>query len=154
VVFALGLAPVYTLAADLMVGAAAPERAGSAAAVSETSSELGGALGIAVLGAVGTAVYRAQIDAVVRAGAAEAAKDTLGGAMGPREELPRGPASERVEAAREAFTQALQLTAAASAAIAIAAAILAVAMLRSVRPPGEAESWFEPDRAAAHGRPC
>jgi MFS transporter, DHA2 family, multidrug resistance protein len=154
VVFALGLAPVYTLAADLMVGAAAPERAGSAAAVSETSSELGGALGIAVLGAVGTAVYRAQIDAAVPAGAAEAAKDTLGGAMGTREELPRGPASELVEAAREAFTQALQLTAAASAAIAIAAAILAVAMLRSVRPAGEAESWFEPDRAAAHGRPC
>jgi MFS transporter, DHA2 family, multidrug resistance protein len=35
VVFALGLAPVYTLAADLMVGAAPPERAGAAAGISE-----------------------------------------------------------------------------------------------------------------------
>ena len=61
VVLALGLAPVYTLAADLMVGAAPAERAGAAAGVSETSSELGGALGIAVLGAVGTAVYRGEI---------------------------------------------------------------------------------------------
>ena len=60
VVFALGLAPVYTLAADMMVGSAPPERAGAAAGISETSSEFGGALGIAVLGAIGTAVYRAK----------------------------------------------------------------------------------------------
>jgi Major Facilitator Superfamily len=38
VVFALGLAPVYTLAADMMVGAAPAERAGAAAGISETSS--------------------------------------------------------------------------------------------------------------------
>ena len=46
---ALGLAPVFTLAADLMVSTAPPERAGAAAGISETSSEFGGALGIAVL---------------------------------------------------------------------------------------------------------
>ena len=62
VVFALGLAPVYTLAADIMVGAAPPERAGAAAGISETSSEFGGALGIAILGAIGTAVYRGEIE--------------------------------------------------------------------------------------------
>src|SRR5262249_44137457 len=62
VVFALGLAPVYTLAADLIVGAAPAERAGAAAGISETSSEFGGALGIATLGAAGAAVYRGQIN--------------------------------------------------------------------------------------------
>ena len=41
---------------DLIVGSAPPERAGAAAAISETSSEFGGALGIAVLGSVVTAV--------------------------------------------------------------------------------------------------
>ena len=87
VVFALGLAPVFTLATDLMVGAAPPERAGAAAAISETSSELGGALGIAVLGAVGTAVYRGQIDAALP-GVAEPARDTLGGAVATGDELP------------------------------------------------------------------
>ena len=61
VVFSLGLAPVFTLAADMMVGTAPPERAGAAAGISETSSELGGALGIALLGAIGTAVYRGQV---------------------------------------------------------------------------------------------
>ena len=126
VVFAFGLAPVYTLAADMMVGAAAPERAGSAAAVSETSSELGGALGIAVLGAAGTAVYRGQMDT-----AAPTARDTLGGAVATAAELPDRLASELVDAAREAFTQALQLAATISAAVALAAALLAVAMLRT-----------------------
>ena len=55
----LGLAPVFTLTNDLIIGAAPPERAGAAAGVSETSSELGGALGIALLGSLATAVFGA-----------------------------------------------------------------------------------------------
>ena len=61
VTLSLGLAPVFTLATDLVVGAAPPERAGVAAAISETGSEFGGAMGIAILGSIGTAVYRAGI---------------------------------------------------------------------------------------------
>ena len=53
VVLSLGLAPLFTLAADLAVGSAPPERAGAASGISETSSELGGALGLAILGTVG-----------------------------------------------------------------------------------------------------
>ncbi len=53
----IGLAPVFTLANDLIIGAAPPERAGAAAGISETASELGGALGIALLGSLATAVY-------------------------------------------------------------------------------------------------
>src|SRR5262249_9204608 len=48
-VFAIGLAPVFTLATDVVVAAAPQERAGAASAISETGAELGGALGIAVL---------------------------------------------------------------------------------------------------------
>jgi DHA2 family multidrug resistance protein-like MFS transporter len=160
VVFALGLAPVYTLAADLMVGAAPPARAGAAAGVSETSSEFGGALGIAVLGAVGTAVYRAQIDDAVPEGVppetADAARDTLGAAVAAGEALPGPLALELVDAAREAFTQSLQLVALISAAVAVGAAILAVAQLRGVRMGSELEEerGLEPDRALAGGRPC
>jgi DHA2 family multidrug resistance protein-like MFS transporter len=54
----LGVGPVGTLATDLIVGAAPPEAAGAASGISETGTELGGALGIAILGSVGTAVYR------------------------------------------------------------------------------------------------
>jgi MFS transporter, DHA2 family, multidrug resistance protein len=53
----IGFAPVYTLTNDLIIGAAPPERAGAAAGISETASELGGALGIALLGSLATAVY-------------------------------------------------------------------------------------------------
>ncbi|MGH8642836.1 MAG: MFS transporter [Burkholderiales bacterium] len=53
----IGFAPVYTLTNDFIIGAAPPERAGAAAGISETTSELGGALGIALLGSLATAVY-------------------------------------------------------------------------------------------------
>ncbi len=54
----IGFAPVVTMATDLVIGSAPPERAGAASAISETSAEFGGATGMAVLGSVGTAVYR------------------------------------------------------------------------------------------------
>jgi hypothetical protein len=56
---AIGLAAVVTLVTDLAVSAAPASRAGAASAMSETSSELGGALGIAILGSIGAAIYRA-----------------------------------------------------------------------------------------------
>ncbi|HEV3008240.1 MAG TPA: MFS transporter [Burkholderiales bacterium] len=58
----IGLAPVFTLTNDLIMGSAPPERAGAASGISETSSELGGALGIALLGSLATAVYGAALD--------------------------------------------------------------------------------------------
>jgi DHA2 family multidrug resistance protein-like MFS transporter len=160
VVFALGLAPLYTLAADLMVGAAPPERAGAAAGISETSSEFGGALGIATLGALGTAVYRGQLDEGLPAGAppdaVEAAQDTLGSAVAAGEELPGEIAPQLVSAAQEAFTQAFQLAASLNAVIAIAAAVLAVTLVRRVRMPEELEEELqrEPAAAAVAVRPC
>jgi DHA2 family multidrug resistance protein-like MFS transporter len=61
VVLSVGVAQVVTLSTDLIVGAAPPERAGAASALSETGTELGGALGIALLGSLGTAVHRSQV---------------------------------------------------------------------------------------------
>ena len=49
VVFSLGLAPLFTLTNDLIIGSAPPERAGAASGISETGAELGGALAIALL---------------------------------------------------------------------------------------------------------
>ena len=85
VIFSLGLAPVFTLTTDLIIGSAPPERAGAASALSETSAEFGGALGIAVFGSIGIAIYRRVMIAAMPSGvppdAAEAAKATLGGAL-------------------------------------------------------------------------
>ena len=126
---------MFTLAADLMVSAAPPERAGAAAGISETSSELGGALGIAVLGVVGTALYRSEVADTVPAGvpfdAAETARDSLGGAVAAGDDLPEPLGGDLVNTAGEAFTQALQLAATLSAAVVIAAAVLAWTLLRA-----------------------
>ncbi|MBO0776348.1 MAG: MFS transporter, partial [Actinobacteria bacterium] len=50
VVFSGALAPVDTLATDLAVAAAPPEQAGAVTAITETGAEVGGALGLALLG--------------------------------------------------------------------------------------------------------
>ena len=81
---ALGLSPVITLGTDLIVGAAPPERAGSASAISETGAELGGALGIAILGSIANSAYRAQIDLSglgLGASSRAHAEESVGGAI-------------------------------------------------------------------------
>jgi len=144
VVFSLGLAPLFTLANDLIIGAAPPERAGAASAISETGAELGGALSIAILGTLGTAVYRRQVDDGIPPGVppdeAETARDTLGGAVAVSETLPGGLATDLLDAAREAFTQGLQVAAFASAVIAAVTAGVAAIFMRRVRPESAVES--------------
>ncbi|HEX6605466.1 MAG TPA: MFS transporter, partial [Chloroflexia bacterium] len=92
VVIALALSPLFALTTELIVGSAPPERAGAASGIAETGSELGGALGIAILGSIGTAVYRSDLAGSLPAGippaAAAAAQDTLGGAVGVAAHLP------------------------------------------------------------------
>jgi DHA2 family multidrug resistance protein-like MFS transporter len=143
----LGLGPVFTLGTDLIVGAAPPERAGAAAAISETSSEFGGALGIAVLGSIGTALYRNAMTAAhlegVPSGARRAARETLGGAAAAAERLPDQIGAQLLGTARDAFTHSLQVTAAICAVIAAATAVTAMVMLRRVRTGVEAEPQTE-----------
>jgi DHA2 family multidrug resistance protein-like MFS transporter len=137
VIYSLGISPVVILATDLIVGSAPVERAGAASAISETSSELGGALGIAVLGSIGAAVYRGSMVGAVPAGvprvAAESARSTLGGAMAEAGKLPDAVGGELISTAREAFLHSMELTAAICAVIAVATAILVVVMLRGVQ---------------------
>jgi DHA2 family multidrug resistance protein-like MFS transporter len=125
-VFSLGLAPVFTLTADLIVSTAPPERAGAAAGISEMSSELGGALGIALLGSVVTVIYRTAVADEVAVGlppgTLEAARGTLGGALSVAATLPEKVGAALVGASRSAFIEAFQVTALVSAVIALIAA--------------------------------
>ncbi|SEK16387.1 MULTISPECIES: MFS transporter [unclassified Variovorax] len=135
VVSSLGLAPVFTLATDLVVGSAPPERAGVASAISETSSEFGGALGIAILGSIGAAIYRtAMADAVPAglAGAAEvdAARSTLGGAVALAAQVGGSAGAELVEAGREALLSGLRLTSGICAAVLLFVGALVAVRLR------------------------
>jgi MFS transporter, DHA2 family, multidrug resistance protein len=154
VIFSLGLAPLFTLANDLIIGTAPPERAGAASAISETGAEFGGALSIAILGVLGTAVYRSQVADGIPSGvppeAAATAEDTLGGAVAVSETLPAPLGTELLDVAREAFTQGLQVAAFASAIIAAVTAAVAGIYMRNVRPEPAGESQGAPgDRAPA-----
>jgi DHA2 family multidrug resistance protein-like MFS transporter len=132
VISSLGLAPVFTLATDIVVGSAPPERAGSAAAISETTGELGGALGIAVLGSVGTAVYRTELARAIP-DVPSRALDTLGGAVNAAQSLSGNSGSLLLEAARGAFIHGLQLSILASVVIAVITAVLVAVALRNVK---------------------
>jgi DHA2 family multidrug resistance protein-like MFS transporter len=134
-IISLGLAPVLTLTTDLIVGSAPPERAGAASGISETGAELGGALGLSILGSIGVAVYRGQLAASlpdsIPAEAAARARDTLGAAMAVADRLPGALGSTVIDAARDAFVAGVQLTAAIAAVIAVAVAVLSVVVLRT-----------------------
>jgi MFS transporter, DHA2 family, multidrug resistance protein len=125
-VFSLGLAPVFTLASDLIVSTAPPERAGAAAGISEMSAELGGALGIALLGSVVTFIYRQTVASALGddlpPDVREAARDTLGGAISVAGALPDELGAGLVTVSRGAFVEAFQTTVLACAAIALIAA--------------------------------
>jgi MFS transporter, DHA2 family, multidrug resistance protein len=145
----LGLAPVFTATTDLIVSSAPPERAGAASGISETGAELGGALGIAILGSIGVAVYRGELADTLPAGlpsqAATIARDTLGGAVGVAAQLPGEIGTALLVAAREAFTQGMRLTVMLSAVVAAVIAVVSTVMLRSVPTTAQAE----PDQAPA-----
>ena len=120
-VYSLGIAPVFTLTNDLIIGAAPPERAGAASAISETGAELGGALSIAILGTLGTVVYRTQVEDNIPASVppeeANAATDTLGGAVAASADLADSLADQVLDVARTAFTEGFQVVALVSAII-------------------------------------
>ena len=152
VLTALGLAMAFTLTIDMVVSSAPAERAGSASAMSETGTELGGALGIAILGSIGTAVYRHSVTDALRGRvpgkALDIATDTLGGAIVAAEKLPGRVGGLMVDAGRDAFTQGLRLTAVIGAVVMAGAAAAVVAVLgRS--PAGDPQSDPDAELSAA-----
>jgi DHA2 family multidrug resistance protein-like MFS transporter len=151
VLFSLGTAPLFTLTNDLIIGAAPPERAGAAAGISETSAELGGALGIAVFGSIGVAIYRGALageaPAGVPAASADAARDTLAEAITVARALPEDVGAALFEVARGAFTDGLHVVALISLIGTFALAAFVLILLRSVpTPAAEVEPAFPSDR--------
>jgi MFS transporter, DHA2 family, multidrug resistance protein len=153
----LGLAPVFTATTDLIVSSAPPERAGAASGISETGAELGGALGIAILGSIGVAVYRGELVGTLPRGlpdqAVTVARDTLGGAVGVAAQLPGELGTALLVAAREAFTQGMQLTVTLSAAVAAGIAVVATVLLWPVPVTAQAEPDQPPTTAPEPDEP-
>src|SRR6185369_4873559 len=99
-------------------------------------SEFGGAIGVAILGSLGTAVYRSVMAHALPRGldteAAASARDTIGGALAVAERLSDPLRLELAGVARHAFTQAMDWVLIASATTALTTAIVAAVVLRKV----------------------
>lgn len=113
----LGAAPLVTLGTNLVIGSVPPEKAGSAAALTQTGNEFGYSLGIAVIGSIVTATYRSKVDS-----------DSLASVVQQADRLP----AEVVAAARDAFTSGLHLATVFAAVVLTAVGILLTHTLRKV----------------------
>ena len=136
----LGMAPVFTVGNELIITTAPAERAGAASALAETSAELSGALGIAVLGSLGMLAYRLWLDPALPTSLADAdtarALSTLGGAVAVGGELGGAAGMAVVDTARTAFTGAMRAIAVFGMAMMLLAAWMAARLMRD----GEGEA--------------
>jgi DHA2 family multidrug resistance protein-like MFS transporter len=138
--WAIGGSAAATITTGSILGSAPPERAGTVSALAQTGAELGGALGIAVLGSLGTAVYRGMLESALPTGIpadlGATARDTLGGALSVAAQLTDPVAAAALTlTAQEALTTALHATSAIGFVISIASAIAAAIYLRDRKAP-------------------
>ena len=124
VIMSFGVNIAMTLTTDMIMSVAPPERAGAASGISETSAELGAALGIALLGSVSTAYYRGAMST-----APPEARATLAGAI---DFAQSGGGPSLARAAREAFASSLNLVALISAALVLITSVTTLGILRRV----------------------
>jgi DHA2 family multidrug resistance protein-like MFS transporter len=133
---AMGLVAVMSVVTDAVIGGVGPERAGTASAVSESTSELGGALGVAVMGSIGAAIFRRSMDdglpVGLPEGAAETARESLATAQGVAAGLPGGLGRQVGAAADAAFLDAMSTVSLAGAVMLLAAAVFVWVRLRPV----------------------
>ncbi|GGV24657.1 hypothetical protein GCM10010182_54080 [Actinomadura cremea] len=145
----LGMGAAMTVTGDTVLASVPKERSGAAAAISETATELGGALGMAVLGSVLTAVYRdaLELPAGTPPPAAAAARDSLAGALEAGAALPEGVGARVAATARDAFVTGMHSALLCAAVLAVAVAVFSLVTLRSV--PKVIEEEPEPEPVAA-----
>lgn len=124
----VGMGSLAIASAVIMAGAPA-EKAGSAAAIEETSYQIGGALGVAVLGTVAGAVYRADLPVSrltsegLSGEATEVVRESIGGALDVAKEAGAAGA-ELARQAQAAFSDSLAITGAAGAGLMLLAAVV------------------------------
>jgi EmrB/QacA subfamily drug resistance transporter len=132
VLMGAGLGMAAAPATGSIMSAVPLDKAGVGSAVNDTTRELGGALGIAVLGTIVGSAYRSTVDLSgtgLPADDLKAAEESIGGAWGVARQLPEQGAAV-LGPAQDAFVDAFRLTNAISLAVAVAAAALVLATFR------------------------
>jgi DHA2 family multidrug resistance protein-like MFS transporter len=135
VLLGIGIGVAETVSNELILSSAPPAKAGAASAVSETAYELGAVLGTALLGSILAAWYRTAIEvpSALTAGQADAARETLAGAMTLAETLPPATGAELAASAAAAFGGGITVTAAIGVLLMLAAGVVAATTLTEPR---------------------
>ncbi|MFF2778784.1 MFS transporter [Streptomyces sp. NPDC058052] len=151
VLLGFGLQTTLFSAYESMLSEAPPRSAGGAAAIGETSYQLGAGMGIALLGSVMNAAYAPGLAGVpgVPAAASDAAANSLGEAYQVAERLGGAAGQALHTAARHAFVDGLHLTLFVSAGLLLAGAAMAVRLPRVMECPVDVEAAVEEAAAEA-----
>jgi DHA2 family multidrug resistance protein-like MFS transporter len=132
-----GINLAITLTTDSIMAVAPAERAGAASGISETSAELGAALGVAIMGSIAAAAYRNHmidfIGSNISPVVAAQARSTLGAAVAAARQIGGIDGAQVMNAARSSFTSALALVAALSAGVILITSIACGVVLRDSR---------------------
>jgi predicted MFS family arabinose efflux permease len=122
IVMAGGMALTMPPSTGAIMSAVPLNKAGIGSAVNDTTRELGGALGIAILGSIVASAYRSHVDVSnLPPEAGEAAKESVGAALGVARSLDPVSAQALVEHAGQAFTDAVNVAMGVSAAVSVIA---------------------------------
>ncbi len=134
VVNGVGIIFTFSVTSDTILASAPRTRTGSAAAISETGMELGGSLGIAVLGSVLGAVYRSNLALPqgLTGGQRASARESVAGGVETGGRLAGAAGRQVVLAARHAYTDSLHATTLIAASIMAVGAVAALYTLRGV----------------------
>ncbi len=133
-VLALGISLTMAPATESVMGSLPPAKAGVGSAVNDTTRELGGALGVAVLGSLLASGYASSLTASLRDVAVPAevlgiARESLGAALQVAGGM-GGPAGEAVAlAARTAFVDAMATGTLVAAGVALVGAVITALFL-------------------------
>ncbi|GAA4120976.1 MFS transporter [Nocardioides fonticola] len=119
---AAGVVMTMTVCSEKVLAALDPERAGTGSALSEAATELGGALGIALLGSIGAAGYRAAVH-LPNGAIGTDAEGSLAGAAAVAVRLPTAAGRQVLASAQLAYVHGLHLAAATGAAVLLVSAI-------------------------------
>jgi EmrB/QacA subfamily drug resistance transporter len=111
---AVGMGNVMAPATESIMGSLPRAKAGVGSAVNDTTRQVGGALGVAILGSLLNSSYIHNLTSnlegsSVPANAIETSKEALGAALSVSAKLPAAAATELTNAARSAYTDGLQL---------------------------------------------
>jgi EmrB/QacA subfamily drug resistance transporter len=140
VVLAVGMANTMAPSTASIMGALPLGRAGVGSAVNDTTRELGGALGVAVLGSLVASSYQSSLSAATRglpADAAGAAASSLGGALAVASRLGGAAGGALADAAKAAFAHAMGTALLVGAVVAFLAAAAELRWLPGTVPEAE-----------------